>query len=65
MEEVECEFRLECEIPCDDEDHLGCGAALCRYGEPLHNHHDGCPSCWREYEPKQLPYEERGCSLTM
>lgn len=22
-----------------------CGEILCRYGDPLHFHHDGCPTC--------------------
>lgn len=59
MEEGEFEFEQECEIACDGSDDCGCAAALCRYGEPLHNHHDGCPACWSEYEPTQLPYDQR------
>ena len=30
------ESRGECDI---------CGIADCPHGEPLHHHHDGCPSC--------------------
>jgi hypothetical protein len=25
-----------------------CGATCCPYGDPLHFHHDGCPSCWQD-----------------
>lgn len=28
-----------------DEECLGCGAEDCPFGEPLHWHHDGCPTC--------------------
>lgn len=30
---------------CDDYECITCGAIMCPYGEPLHNHHDGCPAC--------------------
>ena len=30
---------------CDDPECLTCGVLLCPYGEPLHQHHDGCPAC--------------------
>lgn len=30
---------------CDDWECLTCGQMLCPYGEPLHQHHDGCPAC--------------------
>lgn len=29
-----------CDAECSQ-----CGADLCPHGEPLHFHHDGCPSC--------------------
>ena len=42
---------------CDDDANSGgdgeclaCGARDCPYGEPLHYHHDGCPSCEEEEE---------------
>jgi len=42
---------------CDDEKNgggdgecLACGARDCPHGEPLHYHHDGCPSCWEPPE---------------
>lgn len=34
--EVDACLDLECEV---------CGAKDCPMGEPLHYHHDGCPSC--------------------
>ncbi|ATW62283.1 hypothetical protein Psp6_00030 [Pseudomonas phage Psp6] len=32
-------------LHCDDPECLKCGAIICPHGEPLHFHHDGCPSC--------------------
>lgn len=32
---------------CDDPECYHCGAMVCPRGEPLHFHHDGCPSCCR------------------
>lgn len=33
---------------CGDPECMGCGAIVCPHGEPLHFHHDGCPSCCQE-----------------
>lgn len=34
--------------PCpDDEFCEQCVSIFCPHDEPLHNHHDGCPSCWQ------------------
>lgn len=30
---------------CADPECMTCGSAVCPHGEPLHFHHDGCPSC--------------------
>jgi hypothetical protein len=30
---------------CPDPECFTCGEAVCPHGEPLHFHHDGCPSC--------------------
>lgn len=30
---------------CPDYECLTCGVLFCPWGEPLHFHHDGCPSC--------------------
>lgn len=30
---------------CKDAECVVCGAIACPGGEPLHFHHDGCPSC--------------------
>jgi len=30
-------FETEC---------IDCGAIDCPHGDPMHYHHDGCPSCW-------------------
>lgn len=30
----------------------GCGKIVCPFGEELHFHHDGCPSC-SHFEPRQ------------
>ncbi|MFK3741651.1 hypothetical protein [Massilia sp. TN1-12] len=30
---------------CPDPECLTCGEIICQYNEPLHFHHDGCPSC--------------------
>lgn len=32
---------------CGDSECMDCGAIVCPHGEPLHFHHDGCPSCCR------------------
>ena len=44
--------ETEHEHTCDDGKNgagdgecLACGARDCPHGEPLHYHHDGCPSC--------------------
>jgi hypothetical protein len=31
---------------CPDAECGICGKAVCPHGDPLHFHHDGCPSCW-------------------
>ena len=31
---------------CDIDECTICGARDCEYDEPLHYHHDGCPSWW-------------------
>ena len=33
---------------CPDGECFTCGVAVCPHGEPLHFHHDGCPSCYQE-----------------
>lgn len=30
---------------CDELDCIVCGVVECPYNEPLHRHHDSCPSC--------------------
>ncbi len=35
----------KCEPACDDEYCGGCAASECKHQDPLHRHHDGCPSC--------------------
>jgi hypothetical protein len=30
---------------CPGPECFTCGEAVCPHGEPLHFHHDGCPSC--------------------
>lgn len=30
---------------CADAECHTCGSIICRHGEPLHFHHDGCPAC--------------------
>lgn len=32
--------------PCMDEDCFSCAASQCPYKDPLHHHHDECPSCY-------------------
>ena len=34
-----------CEPDCEDEYCAPCAMRACPAGEPLHRHHDGCPSC--------------------
>lgn len=34
--------------PCTDEDCFSCAASQCPYQDPLHHHHDECPSCYTE-----------------
>lgn len=31
---------------CEDPECMPCGAKECIHGDPLHGHHDGCPSCY-------------------
>lgn len=42
---------------CDDSECLLCGVLYCVDHEPLHFHHDGCPSCTPESErfPESKP----------
>lgn len=30
---------------CNEDECMICGENDCEYGDPLHYHHDGCPSC--------------------
>jgi len=33
---------------CPDSECTICSKIVCPHGEPLHFHHDGCPSCYTE-----------------
>lgn len=35
---------------CNDAECLTCGKRDCPQHDPLHYHHDGCPSCWIELQ---------------
>lgn len=35
-------------VDCPDLECLVCGIRDCPHGEPLHYHHDGCPSCYED-----------------
>lgn len=46
--EFYCDDCLQHHTPtseCTDQECIMCGARDCPHGEPLHYHHDGCPSC--------------------
>lgn len=36
---------------CDDGECVTCGQIICKHGNGMHFHHDGCPSCAQEGEP--------------
>lgn len=36
----------ECEV---------CGTIICKYKDPMHFHHDGCPSCWQDETTPDQP----------
>lgn len=36
---------------CPDGECLTCGEIICPHGEPMHFHHDGCPTCAQLEEP--------------
>ena len=38
---------------CPDGECHECGAAVCPHADPLHFHHDGCPSCAQAEEAEQ------------
>lgn len=38
---------------CGDPECMECGAIVCPHGEPLHFHHDGCPSCTLDDDDEQ------------
>lgn len=31
-----------------------CGFYYCQYNDPLHFHHDGCPSCWSQENTERV-----------
>lgn len=38
---------------CGDPECMECGEIICPHGEPLHFHHDGCPSCTLDDDDEQ------------
>lgn len=32
-------------MACEDPECLECGRIICPHGDPMHFHHDGCPTC--------------------
>jgi uncharacterized Zn finger protein (UPF0148 family) len=49
--EAICQQRVTHNVEtCKNSECIYCGMKKCPYGEPLHFHHDGCPSCYlKEY----------------
>lgn len=43
---------------CENEECLYCGARDCPHNEPLHYHHDGCPSCYSFLDQYNLEDDE-------
>lgn len=48
----ELKFKYSYDGPCicntdkDDGECMQCAQKVCIHGDPLHWHHDGCPSCY-------------------
>lgn len=45
---------------CPDAECAACGEIMCPHGDPLHYHHDGCPSCaqWAEHTQQREKKDE-------
>lgn len=53
---------------CGDPECMICGIIACRFSEPLHFHHDGCPAAYPDSEedcgphfPRPFPCPFEGC----
>lgn len=46
LENMELEYKTRKFLDhCDDQECVTCSRIICPYNDPLHFHHDGCPSC--------------------